>query len=270
MKYKLVAIDMDGTLLNSENEVSKKTREALIKAKEQGVQIVLSTGRILKSALYYSESLGLKNPIVASNGAIVVDEDSNIIFKKPIEHNLVKEIVNVALENDIYYHFYDESKFYSHVMVEEVLQYYNEGNNGMTIDMEVYNNIDEFINKKNINVYKFLFIDEDKEKLQNVRSRFNKMGNIDTTSSWSNNIEVMGQNVSKGKGLRELCKKINISPEEVISIGDSENDLSMFKFAGLAVAMGNGDNSIKEKADYITNTNDEDGVAKVIEKFVLK
>lgn len=270
MKYKLVAIDMDGTLLNSENKVSNKTREALMMAKEQGIHIILSTGRILKSALYYSKALDLKNPIVASNGAIIVDELGNTIFKKPIENNLVKDIVNLAREEDIYYHFYDESKFYSHVRVDEVLKFYNEGNNSTSIDLEVFNDIDEIVNNKNINIYKFLFVDENNEKLKKLRSKLDSMGNIDTSSSWANNIEAMGHNVSKGEALRELCNKLDISPSEVIAIGDSENDLSMFKFAGLGVAMGNGDKSIKEQADYITDSNNEEGVAKVIEKFVLK
>ena len=270
MKYKLIAIDMDGTLLNSNNEVSERTREAIDKAKEKGVHIVISTGRVLKSALYYSEALKLRNPIIACNGAIIVDESANIIYKNPIDKSLIKAIIDVAKEKNIYYHFYDESRFYSHIRVEEVLAFYNEGSKENSIDMKVFENIEEIIENKDLNVYKFIFIDDNKDNLQNLRLELDNMGNIGTSSSWTNNIEAMGCNVSKGEAVKELCTKLNIKPEEVIAIGDSENDLSMLRLAGLGVAMGNGDELIKKESDYITDTNDEDGVAKVIEKFILE
>lgn len=270
MKYKLVAIDMDGTLLNSNNQVSERTRKTIENAKTKGTHIVLSTGRVLKSALSYSKSLNLKNPIVACNGAIIVDEDANVIYKKPIDNNLVKEIVALARSKNIYYHFYDESRFYSHIRVEEVLKFYNEGNENTSIDLKIFKNIEEIIGLKDLNVYKFLFIDDNKNKLQSLRDELNKLENISTSSSWTNNIEAMGQNVSKGEALRQLCNRLQIKSEEIIAIGDSENDLSMLKFAGLGVAMGNGGQVIKKQADYITDSNDEDGVAKVIEKFVLE
>ncbi len=270
MKYKLVAIDMDGTLLNSKNQVSERTKEVIDKAKNKGAHIVLSTGRVLKSALSYSKSLNLKNPIVACNGAIIVDEDTNIIYKKTIDNSLVKDIVNLARKEDIYYHFYDESRFYSHVRVEDVLRFYNEGDENTSIDIKVFQDIEEILKLKDLNVYKFLFIDDNKNKLQNLRKELDKLGKVGTSSSWPNNIEAMGLNVSKGEALRELCTRLQVRPEEVIAIGDSENDLSMLRFAGLGVAMGNGGEMIKKKADYITDSNDEDGVAKVIEKFVLE
>lgn len=269
MSYKLIAIDMDGTLLNSNNQVSERTRKSIELAKDKGVHIVLSTGRILKSALYYSRSLNLKNPIVASNGAIIVDESANVIFKKPIDNILVKEIVKIAIERNIYYHFYDESRFYSHRKVDEVLAFYSEGNGKLSIDMTVFEDVEEILQIKDINIYKFLFVDNNREKLIDLRIELNKLDKIGTSSSWDNNIEAMGFNVSKGEALKELCNKLNIRQDEVIAIGDSENDLSMLKFANLGVAMGNGDESIKKQADYITDSNNEDGVAKVIEKFAL-
>ncbi|WMM25787.1 Cof-type HAD-IIB family hydrolase [Tissierella sp. MB52-C2] len=270
MKYKLVAIDMDGTLLNSDNQISERTRVAIEKAKEKGAHIVISTGRVLKSALYYSETLKLRNPIIACNGAIIVDESANVIYKKPIEKSLIKTIIDIAKHKNIYYHFYDESRFYSHVRVEEILKFYNEGSEKSTIDMEVFEDIEEIIRNKDLNVYKFIFIDDNKDNLQSLRLELDKIDNIGTSSSWINNIEAMGYNVSKGEAVKELCTRINIKPEEVIAIGDSENDLSMIRFAGLGVAMGNGDEIIKKEADYITDTNDEDGVAKIIEKFILE
>lgn len=270
MKYKLVAIDMDGTLLNNENQVSNRTNEAIIKAKEKGVHIVLSTGRILKSALYYSKKLQLNNPIISCNGAIIVDETGKIIYKKPIDSNMIKDMIKLSTEDNIYCHFYDETKFYSKMRVQEVLDFYNEGNSELNIEVEVFKDIEDIVGKKDLNIYKFLFIDEDLDKLKKFRGKLSKLNNINISSSWTNNVEAMATNVSKGEALRELCKILDINPEESIAIGDSENDLSMLNFAGLGVAMGNGEEKIKKEADYITDSNDNDGVAKVIEKFILK
>ncbi|NLK42765.1 MAG: HAD family phosphatase [Tissierellia bacterium] len=269
MKYKLVAIDMDGTLLNSKNQVSSRTKSAIEMAKSKGVYVVLSTGRILKSALVYSKNLDLKSPIIACNGAIVVDESEEIIYKRPIEMNLVEKIVNMAKKRNIYYHFYDESKFYSHIKVDEVLKFYNEGNNKSNIDIHIFDSIHE-LKEKDVRVYKFLFVDNNNSKLNSLREELNKLGNISTSSSWANNIEAMSLNVSKGEALKHLCKRLDIDSKEVIAIGDSENDLSMLQFAGLGVSMENGDENIKINSDYITDTNDNDGVAKVIEKFILE
>lgn len=269
MKYKLIAIDMDGTLLNSQNQVSQRTKEAILRAKEKGVHVVLSTGRILSSALYYSHALGLKNPIVASNGAIVVDESSNIIYKKTLGKNSIRDLANIAKEDNIYCHFYDESSFYSNRRVQEVLDFYSEGDSELNIELKTFKDIEEITSQEDLNIYKFLFIDEDLDKLQRFRKRLSVFNNINISSSWSNNVEAMAMNVSKGQALKKLCKNLDISPQEVIAIGDSENDLSMLDFAGLSVAMGNGAEKIKENVDYITDLNDNHGVAKVIEKYIL-
>ena len=269
LKYKLVAIDMDGTLLNSENKVTDRTRKAIENARNQGTHIVIATGRILKSALHYSESLGLKNPLIACNGAIIVDEFQNVIYEKHIEKKNVIDIIDLAKSEGIYFHFYDRSSFYSNVRVEEVLKFYNEGSKTMDINLKIFKDTEEIMNMKDLNVYKFIFIDNNKDKLHRFREKIEKFENINTSSSWINNIEAMGNNVSKGEALKELCKILNVEAKEVVSIGDSENDLSMLKFSGLGVAMGNGDKDIKERSNYITDSNDDDGVAKVIEKFIL-
>lgn len=269
MKYKLVAIDMDGTLLNSENKVSERTRKALENARKQGTHIVIATGRILKSALHYSESLGLKNPLIACNGAIIVDESQNIIYEKHIEKKNVIDIINLAQAEKMYFHFYDRSNFYSDIRVDEVLKFYNEGSKTMDIGVNIFKDTNEIIGMKDLNVYKFIFIDNDRDRLNKFREKVAKIENINTSSSWINNVEAMGYNVSKGEALKELCKILKVKQEEVIAIGDSENDLSMLKFSGLGVAMGNGDKIVKEKSNHITDSNNDDGVAKVIEKFIL-
>lgn len=273
MDYKLIAIDMDGTLLNGKNEISERNIKAITEATKKGVHIVLSTGRILSSAELYAESINLKSYILASNGAIIRDGEGNIIYKTPINKDAVKEVMGLGRKHDIYYHFYGETKFYTNNYVEEVYEYYNSSygkKKGSKIGLVVFNGDEEIINNKDINAYKFLFLDDNREKLKDLKKDLLNTKGINVSSSWSNNVEVMSDKVSKGLSLDYLCSILNIDRSNTIAIGDNENDLSMIEFAGLGVAMGNGEEIVKEKADIITDTNDNDGVCKIIEQYVLK
>lgn len=273
LDFKLVAIDMDGTLLNTQNKVSERTKKAIEEASKKGVHVVLATGRILTSAVNYSEELGLEKPIIACNGAIIVDKSKNIIYQKSINMDTVSIIMEIGKKNNMYYHFYDKNSFYSNIYVEDVVKFYNTRNakgKGKEIKVNIFNEINEITEKEDLDIYKFIFLDEDRGKLQNLRNRLSEIKDINVCSSWSNNIEVVDKEVSKGNSLRYLCEKLDIQEKQVIAIGDNENDLSMLNYAGLSVAMGNGEEIVKSSADIVTSSNDEDGVAKVIEKYILK
>lgn len=272
MNYKLVAIDMDGTLLNSNNEISKRTCNAIEEATKQGVHIVLATGRILKSAEHYANNIDLNSYILACNGAIIMNESKDIIYNQPMNLEIAKRVMELGRELGIYYHFYDRSKFYSNIFIKEIANYYNTSTSklkGQSIDIDIFEDYNELLSRENFEVYKFLFIDDTKEKLAELRRELSTFKEINVSSSWDNNLEIMDNRVSKGLSLEFLSKKLNIDPKDIIAIGDNENDLSMIQFAGLGVAMGNGDDFIKRQADIITSTNNEDGVAKIIEKYIL-
>lgn len=272
MSYKLIAIDMDGTLLNSKGSISDRTRQAIHDASKKGVYIVLATGRILKSAINHSLELRLNRPIISSNGALIVDEKKNIIYEKPMKLEAVEEIVKICQNEDVYYHFYDEDSFYSYVYIEDIMNFYNTRDSKdteMEIKFNIFNSIDEVTKGKDINVYKFLFLDEDRNKLDRLRLKLGHIEDISFCSSWGNNLEVMDKDVSKGNSLKYLCNLLNIPSEQVIAIGDNENDISMINYAGLGVAMENGVDKVKSVADLIAPTNDEDGVAKIIERYIL-
>ena len=125
------------------------------------------------------------------------------------------------------------------------------------------------MNGKELNIYKFVFIEDDKDKLLDFREKLKSIEKINISSSWSNNIEVMDESVSKGSGLKHLCKSLNIDRSQVVAIGDNENDISMFEMSGLAIAMENGDEIAKKHSHVVTDTNDQNGVAKAIEEYVL-
>ncbi len=273
MKYKLIAVDMDGTLLNSNNEVSFRNMEAIEKAKSLGVKVILSTGRLFTSACQYAKKLKLNAPIISCNGAYVTDQDfSSVIYEAAIDRDLAKKIIKVARNENIYYHFYGDEVLYiakENTSSKFFINWVQKGNLYNGIDFEVLDNPLKEIQNKGFRVYKFIFVEDDKYKLLNFKEKISKLKGLEIASSWWNNIELMGKGVSKGNALKEVCKIFNIDNSEVIAIGDNENDISMFKFAGLAVAMENGNEKAKKSADYVTDSNDNNGVGKVIEKFIL-
>lgn len=270
MDYKLIAIDMDGTLLNSQNTINKRTRDAILRAGDKGVYVVLATGRLMTSAINYSSKINLKRPIISSNGAVIIDENKNIIFEKHIDPGRIENIAHIADKNDVYYHFYGKDSFYSNKYVEDIIKFYNPADSleEEKIKFNLYNHIEDIL-KKDIDIYKFIFIDEDRKKLYKLREELKEVEDINICSSWSNNVEIMEKDVSKGNSLKYLCEKLNIHRNEIIAVGDNENDLSMLNFAGLGVSMGNAKENVKSVADIITSTNDEDGVAEIIEKYIL-
>lgn len=274
MKYKLIAIDMDGTLLNSTGEISQKNKEAIIKATEKGIDVVVSTGRIFSSATYFAKLLKVITPVIACNGAYVSEyHRDNIILENPIEKKDLKEVIKILEKNDLYYHFYDNESFYTKDLEYNSLKYYEwnkKQDKDNKINIEIVKNPLNFIEKENVKVYKMVTMDNDFDKVMSARKELSKNENIEIVSSWHGSLDIMYKGVSKGKALKQLCNLYNIKNEEVIAIGDNENDLSMLEFAGTSVAMGNGIDLVKEYATFVTDTNDNDGVAKAIEKFVLK
>ncbi|MBC8589526.1 Cof-type HAD-IIB family hydrolase [Paratissierella segnis] len=273
MDYKLIAIDMDGTLLNSKNEISENNMKAIREATEKGIHIVLSTGRILSSAEFYADSMNLSSYILASNGAVISDGEKNIIYRVPINKGSVKEVMRLGRKHNVYYHFYDETKFYTNNYIDEIYEFYNprfQKQAGQKIGLIVFKDDEEILEREDINAYKFLFLDDDREKLNGLKQELLNTKGINVSTSWFNNVEVMSDQVSKGLSLKYLCNMLNINRENTIAIGDNENDLSMIEFAGLGVAMGNGEDIVKKNADIITDTNDNDGVSKIIEQYVLK
>ncbi|TDT50727.1 Cof-type HAD-IIB family hydrolase [Fonticella tunisiensis] len=276
MKYKLVAMDMDGTLLNDNKEVSERTKETLKKAADLGVKLVVCTGRIFASARIYAGIIGTKAPIIASNGAYIREKDSErIIYEKYMNPQKVRKLVEMAKK----YGFKPTLFTADTVFAEEIsfisanYKKWNESlPEGDRIKIEVVNNFDEVIEKNRNRLLKAVIMGDDIDGLHKLRREIREtveVADLSIASSYSNNFEVMEYGVSKGEAVKFLANYFNISSDEVICIGDNENDISMIQYAGLGIAMGNAEDYVKNIADYVTDTNENDGVAKAIEKFVL-
>ncbi len=267
MDYKLIALDMDGTLLDSNHRVSSRTYRALRLAEEKGVSVVLATGRLYKSAKYYVEKLGLKNPIISSNGALVHDIDGSVLYENLLSYNGLKDSLRIIEDHGIYYHLYTTDSVYSKTIKMDMLRkFYSDFQGRLLIKAEKFKSYDEILGLK---FNKIITISDKNEELVALKKDLDRLEEIEVTSSLANNLEIMNRNVSKKTAIEYLAKRLGIEPMEIVTIGDNANDLSMIEYAGLGIAMGNAISKLRSAADYVTDTNNNDGVAKAIEKFIL-
>lgn len=275
MKCKLVCVDMDGTLLTSSKNVSEANKNAIKKAYKKGVEVVITTGRVFANADYYSKLIGVKSPIIASNGAIIRGKNNEIIYKNPMKIEKMEAILKVCRKLKIKVNFHTSnsiicgSKFVYILVKYLFLKSMRNSNNGK-LELKYipnYESLNKFINSNE--VIRCEIININSKRIGKLKSELKKLDGIEVVGSTDRNIEVTSKSVSKGNAVKILADTYHIKREEIITIGDSENDLSMIEYGGLGVVMGNGNEKAKRIADYITDTNYNDGVAKVINKFIL-
>lgn len=274
MKYKMIAMDMDGTLLTTDKKVSKYSKAVLQRASDMGVKLVVCTGRIFKSAKSFAKIIGTKAPIVASNGAYIREKDRDeVIYSKPLKRNEIYKIIDISKEYDFCPQVFTSDTIFSEKLIHSAKSYtiWNESllekdRINIHITDDIYSIIDENLG----GILKVFVVSNEEDKLLSFRKDLKSYGDFSIVSSFKNNAEIMSEGISKGNAVNILAEYFNIPKDEVVCFGDGENDISMIKYAGLGIAMNNAIDELKEIADYITDTNDNDGVAKAIEKFVLK
>lgn len=267
---KAVFIDIDDTLTNSNREVSQRNREAIKKCIDKGIKIILTSGRSRKDALEYQRQIGTSPYIISSNGASVFDaENAKELYVQPVKKEIVRELLNYAVENDYRISFNYKDKlvmnkaFYPDEQdkvkgIDELKQIIN---SEKIIQCVVYNQDIEKMKKFKQNI-------EENIKEVKIINESKRLKNPELKPSKNYYCDIVSKHVSKGKAVEELCKYLEISIDEIIVIGDGENDISMFEITLNSVAMANGLDFVKEKAKYITKSNDEDGVAVVLEKLL--
>lgn len=273
MSCKLICIDMDGTLLNDEKTINEENLVAIKKAHDKGVRIAVCTGRLFTSAKYFGDVIGVKAPIIASNGAYIREKDEErIIYKLElgVKNSIKIQDIVGKYKLRVYYNTADSviaangfPKNYAYAKMNEKLK--EDFKIGLIDSKDIYKTIEE----KGSEILKCICISEDGLDTYKAKKELLDLNEFEVVSSGEDNIEIMHKGNSKGRAVKELAEIFGISREEVMCIGDNENDLSMIEYAGIGVAMGNGSELVKKAADYITDTNNNSGVAKAIEKFVL-
>ena len=286
--YKLIAIDLDGTLLNSYGQISEKNKIALSKAMEQDAEIVIASGRTTDSVKNIATDIGAGNYIICGNGSLIYDlQNDEIIYDKFIDKKKALQIIEICEQNSIYYNIYTENMVITKTLNNNVLFYYQENaskpdnkKTKINIVQDIYKYVEELENQ---HILKITISDSNSiifngiiRKLRNIKDidvldvahmsrKIIKAGTEEVVLEYYYT-EVTSKNVDKWYAIEYLMEKLNIRKEEVMAIGDNVNDKMMIENAGCGVAMGNSAPYIKEVADVVVSNNNEDGVAEAIEK----
>lgn len=289
--YKLIAIDLDGTLLNEYSVVTETTAEVLRQAKEKGVEIVLASGRPANSILTFAKNIGIDNYLIAGNGSLLYDiQNEEVVFDAFFSKEHALQIADICEENSIFYNAYTEREIIASSLKYNILIYEKENltkPEGQRTHINIVPNIREYIKNSDCNKYlKMTICDDSKIVFNNILRKLEEVNDVEILKpEWMSNkyfvhgtsefslqyyfSEITKKNINKWVALEKLAEKLNIKKEEIIAIGDNVNDEVMIKKAGLGIVVGNAAEDIKLIADYITDTNTNEGVKKAIEKFIL-
>ena len=272
-KIKLVAMDLDNTLLDSNKQISEHTQEVLKEAIRQGVFIVPATGRIFKAIPEVLRNMDGVRYALCSNGASVYDQkEDKIIYKNHLTKDTAFELFDILEKYHCTHDIYQNGQGY---MEERYLRHLDEYKvSGHLLDLVHATRLEVEDLRKHIEEYpegieKVSAFFDDMDEREAARAELIKKNIATVVSSLNNNIEINQFGCDKGDGLINLSKHLGLSMDEVMACGDAGNDTMMIKAAGIGVVMENGKEDVKEFADFITKTNDEDGVAYAIEKFVF-
>lgn len=270
MDIKMLAFDMDGTLLNSEKMVSRGTSLELERLNKEGIKIVLSSGRLHKSIEAYAKIMPFKCSIIATNGGVVTDEDGNRVYEKPMDIEAFLNVIDLLYDYKMNFHFYGINEFYRLKGTTSLNNYSRVPKNIKdTIDIVEFENIGQVKESANKNSYfKVLLVEEDKKYLEEVREELKKINGVKISSSWANNIEIVPEGINKASSLEYLCKNYGFSLDNLMSFGDNNNDIEMIEHSKVGVAMSNATNELKQKSNFITDfDNNHDGIMKFLKQY---
>lgn len=233
---------MDGTLLNSREEISEENRRWIAEAERAGIRVCLATGRGIQSALSYYRSLGLTTPMVLVNGGEIRQDADRVWQRNTLPPDDVRRMREIALETGSWYWAYSVNGVFNRDNWETAQP------NGLWL--------------------KFGYFEENDGVRETIRRKLAELGEFEVTNSHPYNLEINPRGVSKAAALREVCRRLGLEMSEVAAAGDSLNDVEMIRSAGFGVAMGNAQPAVKQAAQWVTATNDEDGVALMIRKIL--
>lgn len=262
MKYKLVALDLDGTLLNNKNTISEYTSSILNKLDNLGIKIVIATGRSYSSLKPKIKKLKLEHPVVCYNGAMIRNgKNDEILYNSTIPVDITKELIELSRQNDLHFQGFIDGEFH-YEKESEYSEFYKNlsGLPGKIVDFDTL---------PNPKMTKSMFISEPrrlKEIEGEIRSKYSDRAFI--AYSKPTFLEIMNITASKSKALDKLVLEYGFTSDDVIAFGDGPNDEDMLSYAGKGVVMVNGYENLKSKFEVSEYTNDEDGVAKYLDKLI--
>lgn len=285
--YKLIALDVDGTLINSDHILTARTVRAIKDAKDTGIKVTIATGRHFLSAIRMARKIEIDAPLICSDGAIIRDIYSNDTIYHLLPQEIALDVMRMALDYDNFkiQVFTKDGKIYAGPsyrstffkrflrapLKHSLRGYYNLMKDFVFIPVKNTGNIDGTIAALDEAPAKVVVYGN--ERAQDLKDFANRIitkygDNISITSAIDNCIDILNGGISKAKGISILSEKLGIRREEIITVGDNLNDMEMLEYAGLGVAMGNAPDKVKSKANYVTASNNDDGLAKFLEKLL--
>lgn len=290
--YKLVAIDLDGTLLDSYGRVSENNKNAIKSAIDKGTKVIIASGRGVMSVKNFANEIGANEYAVCGNGAIVYDfKKEGIIYDKFLSQKKVLQLIKICEENSIYYSIYTQNGIITKSLNYNVLFYHQENatkpdgkKTNICITEDVYQYI---LNRKEEDYTKINICDENNIIFNGIIRKLREVKGIDVldVGHMSRKLmklgteihsieyfytEITNEDTDKWNALEFLIQKLGIKREEVIAIGDNVNDQTMLENSGLGVAMANSAPYVQKMGNIVTESNNEDGVEKVIKKYILE
>lgn len=288
--YKIIAVDLDGTMLNSYGEVTENTKRVVKQTIQKGTDIIIASGRSIDSIKSIAEEIGSSKYMIAGNGAVVYDIKTNqILYEKYIPKSKAIDIIKSCEQNSIYYNVYTNQSIIADSLRYNVLYYYKENlkkEDAKKTRITLVDNVQKYIEEmKDEKIMKIFICDRTKSVFNSIVKKFSEMSDLDVldVSHMSRKVikhgtvdipieyyytEISMKNVDKWYAIEFLMDKLGIQKEEVMTIGDNMNDKKMIQEAGLGITMKGSSPSVTEVADFVTEDNNHEGVAKAIEKFV--
>ena len=283
---KLIASDMDGTLLNSDHKIPKENIELIKFAQKNGIQFVVATGRAYYEALPALNDESIKCDVISFNGGIIYDKNGNIINITPMKLKDLYYTIEILKSLEISYQLYTKNTIYTNSIETDITAYIDlirangEEPNEQHLRQEARNrlalghitevdNIELYLNQENNPAIKVIGISNDLEKLKHATELLSGNDNISVTSSGANNVEIMDKKATKGEALKIVADIHDINLKNAIAIGDNLNDQAMLDIVEYSIAMKNGNKKLKKTAKFITEkTNSEGGVADSVMKLL--
>ena len=286
--YKLVAIDLDGTMLNQYGVVTQRTKEAIEKVQQEGMEVIIASGRPTESVKTIAKEIKSEKYFISGNGAIIYDMvNDEIIYQNILKKQKALEIIKICEENSIYYNLYTEKEIIAKSLQYNVLYYHKENLNKEDNDkthINIVENVYEYIKNRDEKIVKITICDNNQSIFNSIMRKLRGIDEIEVleVSHMSRKIirqgteeipieyfytEISAKNVDKWNAIEFLKEKMQINTDEIVAIGDNINDKKMIENAGLGVAMGQSTPVIKEISDKVTASNCEDGIAEILESL---
>jgi len=268
MTYKLVAIDLDDTLLADDLIISPQTIEAIQQSVKKGVIVTLATGRMFQSAAKYAKEIEIDVPIITYQGAYVKNVLSGeILYQRLVPNDLAEELIPKLKAKGEVVQIYLDDQLYVEKEHPDIVKY----SMASGVTYHVVDDLLQTLKNSKTSPIKMLTINSVEKTQQLFKEFHSEYGDrLHITTSKPNYLEFTHPEASKGQAIKHLANQHGITMEEVIAIGDSYNDRDMIEMAGLGVVMENGHPDIKALANYITKSNNDHGVWEVLQKFILK